>query len=184
MARAVGGTGKVPIFHDPSTSISMTGAVMCNTGVVKALWIKRMKRGPMDPADALELVPEAGIVGNADQGGFRQVTIIQEEVFHALHATLGPAVEPSMRRANVMVRGVDLRRSRGRVLRLGGCRILIRGETVPCERMDEALPGLREGLRPDWQGGCFGRVLSGGPLRVGDGAWLEEAADEGGTPPT
>ena len=150
---------------------------MSEPGEVRALWIKRSKRGPMDPAPVVELVPEAGIRGNADQGGFRQVTIIQEEVFDRLRESLDPRVDPGMRRANVLVRGVDLRHSRGKVLHVGECRILIRGETVPCERMDEALEGLREALRPEWRGGCFGRVVSGGPVRVGDEAWLSDGGE-------
>lgn len=151
---------------------------MSGTGQVAALWIKRAKLGPMDPSPAVEMVEERGIVGNANQGGFRQVTVIQEEVFQALRERFGAALDPGMRRANVMVRGVDLRHSRGKMLHLGPVRILIRGETVPCERMDEALPGLRSALEPDWRGGCFGRVIQGGPVQVGDQARLEDAPPE------
>ena len=150
---------------------------MSERGQVQALWIKRAKLGPMDPADRVEMVEEKGIVGNANQGGYRQVTIIQEEVFQALKTEVGDGVEPAMRRANVMVSGIDLEASRGKILNLGGCRIHIRGETLPCERMDEAHPGLRNALKPEWRGGCFGRVVAGGEVAVGDEAWLEEAAE-------
>lgn len=148
---------------------------MSRYGKVTGLWIKRAKLGPMDPVHWMEMVAERGIDGNADQGGFRQVTVIQEEVFEALRDELGSSVDPAMRRANVMVRGVDLRNSRGKILNVGPVRIQIRGETVPCERMDEALPGLRAALAPGWRGGCFGRVLLGGPVRVGDAVHLEDA---------
>lgn len=131
----------------------------------------------MDPREEVEMVPELGIRDNADQGGHRQVTVIQEEVFRELADTLGPRLDPAMRRANVMVRGVDLHESRGKILHLGECRILIRGETRPCERMDEALEGLRDALRPDWRGGCFGHVLVGGTVRIGDEVWLEEGGE-------
>lgn len=179
------GAGERPAQVDGLDRTAVQGAHratedwMGGAGEVRALWIKRAKLGPMDPAQAVEMVAEEGIRGNANQGGYRQVTIIQEEVFDALEEELGPRVDPAMRRANVMVRGIDLRESRGRTLHLGECRIVIRGETVPCERMDQALPGLREALRPEWRGGCFGRVVQGGAVRVGDRAWIsqEVAAD-------
>ena len=62
----------------------------------------------------------------------------------------------------------------GRVLRLGGSRVVIHGETRPCHLMDEALPGLRQALEEDWGGGAFGEVLEDGPIQVGDTAHWEE----------
>ena len=126
----------------------------------------------MDAVDAAELVAGHGIVGNADQGGRRQVTIIDESAWRAACAGVGVDVPPSRRRANVMTRGIDLERTRGRTLRLGDCTIRISGEVTPCERMEEAQPGLRAALRPHWRGGVFGEILEGGTIRVGDDAAL------------
>lgn len=144
-------------------------------GSVRALWIKRMKRGPMDPAETVELEEGRGIRGNANQGGRRQVTLIEEEVFDELKEAFDPAVDPVMRRANIMVRGIRLARTRERVLRIGEARIEIRGETRPCNLMDETLDGLQDALDPDWRGGVYGQVLTGGTVRVGDEARWEEA---------
>ena len=58
--------------------------------------------------------------------------------------------------------------ARGLVLPIATCRIALRGETNPCERMDEALDGLRATMFPDWGGGAFGEVVAGGTIRVGD----------------
>lgn len=146
-------------------------------GQLEAIWVKRSKRGPMDPATQATLVAGQGIVGNANQGGKRQVTIISGEVFDALRDELGPALDPSMRRANLMVRGITLGKARGRTLAVGGVRILVHGETSPCEVMDENLPGLRAALDPDWRGGVYGEVLDGGEIGVGDPVrWLPEDA--------
>ena len=76
-----------------------------------------------------------------------------------LRRELGEAMDPVTRRANLMVSGAPLAEGRGRVLEVGSCRILVGGETRPCERMDEALEGLREALQPDSGGGVFGVVL-------------------------
>jgi MOSC domain-containing protein YiiM len=141
-------------------------------GRIEAIWLKRAGRGPMDPVESA-LVEHDGIRDDANRGrSKRQVTIIESETFERIRAAL-PDAEPPMRRANVMVSGVRLEESRGRVLALGDVRIRIGGETLPCERMDEQCPGLRAALGTAWGGGAYGVVLAGGTLRVGDGAALE-----------
>ncbi len=139
-----------------------------------ALWTKRAHRGVMDPQPAVHCVAGRGIAGNTCRSSTRQVTIIEREKWDAMMRELGGHLDPAARRANILVHGVDLAASRGRVLRLGAVRVRIRGETRPCERMDEALPGLRTAMDPDWRGGAFGEVLDDGELRVGDVVAWEE----------
>lgn len=171
-------------FHDIGSQPFVLGSdlqtdrVMClvigqGVGRLDAIWIKRMKRGPMDPAERAELVAGKGIRGNANQRGKRQVTIIEREVWDALMQQLGAELPPSSRRANLMVSGIALAGMRGRVLRIGSCRVRIYGETKPCERMDEALPGLQQAMRPEWRGGAFGEILDDGEIHVGDRVAIE-----------
>lgn len=132
-----------------------------------AIWIKRVTRGPMDPVTTATLDTK-GLLGNADRGGRRQVTLISRERWNTVMATLGVPVAPSTRRANLMVSGVDLEKSRGRVLRVGATRLRINGETRPCWQMEEAQPGLQAALDKRWGGGAFAEVLDAGEIHVGD----------------
>ena len=143
---------------------------------LERIWIKRFKRGPMDARDRAELVSGKGLVGCANQGGFRQVTLLSAERWAQLMEGLGADIDPGARRANLFVSGVVLADSRDKILRVGACRLRIRGETRPCERMDEALEGLREALRRDWGGGAYAEVLDDGEIAVGDAVtWIDEA---------
>jgi len=148
-------------------------------GEIAAIWIKRFKGGPMDPVTTAQLVAGRGLVGNADQGRRRQITIIDEAAWQQALYDLGEPVDPRARRANVMLRGIELEKTRGRILQLGGVRIHIYGETTPCYQMDEARRGLQAALKPHWRAGVFGEVLDDGVINVGDEAWL---AEEGRTP--
>ncbi len=135
---------------------------------LEAIWIKRVRRGPMDMVQSAELVAGKGLVGNANQGGRRQVTIIERDVWLQRTAQVDRNADPSARRANLMISGLSLLKSRGKTLRIGACILEIAGETKPCERMEEAAAGLREALYADWGGGAFAMVVKGGTINVGD----------------
>ena len=140
-----------------------------------AIWIKRMKRGPMDAAERAVLVAGRGLAGNAEQGGRRQVTLLEAEGWAATITDLGAALPPSVRRANVLLRGVALANSRGRVLAVGPCRLRVFTEVPPCRKMDDAFPGLQQAMRPAWRGGVAAEVVEGGEIGVGDPvAWSDD----------
>jgi MOSC domain-containing protein YiiM len=152
-----------------SNKIYQGGIIMSQTGKLEAIWLKRMKGGPMDAKETAILQANKGIVDNANQGGKRQVTIIEKEVWELLMAQMGTDLDPAERRANLMVSGgLGLANTIGRVLQVGDCRIRIYGETRPCEAMDKALPGLREAMKSNWGGGAFGEILDDGEISVGD----------------
>lgn len=150
---------------------------MSEQGVLEAIFLKRAHRGPMDPVSQATLVAGRGLVGNADQGRRRQVTLLEREEWEQRVGTAGGgALAPAARRANLLVSGIRLAKSRGRVLLVGGCRLRVAGETKPCERMDEARPGLQAALQPDWGGGAFAEVLDDGAIATGDAVRWEDGA--------
>lgn len=151
----------------------MSAGASSSAGRLEAIWIKRAHHGPMGPVATATLVANQGIVGNADRSRRRQVTIIEHEVWNELMKRLGAHLDPSTRRANLMLNGLRLAETRDRILAIGPSRIRILGEVKPCERMEEALPGLEAAMYDDWRGGAFGEVVEGGEIRVGDEArWL------------
>ena len=137
-------------------------------GKLEGIWVKRAHRGPMDARESATLIEGKGVDGSVGRSSRRQVTIIEREVWDALMRETGSQAPPSTRRANLMISGVALADTRKRILHIGSTRLEIAGETKPCERMEEAVPGLREAMYPDWRGGAFAKVLTGGPIRVGD----------------
>jgi MOSC domain-containing protein YiiM len=139
-----------------------------STGRLEAIWIKRAKRGSMDSRTRVRTVAGQGLEGNADQKPHRQVTLLSADQWDEVRRELGADLGPELRRANLLVRGVDLRQSRGKTLRIGGCRIVIHGETRPCRLLDDALPGLQKALDPEWRGGAYGEVLDDAEIAVGD----------------
>jgi MOSC domain-containing protein YiiM len=143
---------------------------------LRAIYVKRFKTGPMDPRDAATLVTGKGIAGNANQGGRRQVVLLTEEGWREATAELGADLDPATRRGNLLLSGVDLENTRGRLLRIGPALLRIWTECTPCYQMDQARPGLQRALRPHWRAGACAQVIAGGEIRVGDEAvWEEEA---------
>jgi len=141
-----------------------------------AIFVKRAHGGRMDARLAGVLEPGRGLVGNADRGGRRQVTLLSEQRWRELMAEVGASLGPEVRRANLIISSIELQNTRGRVLRVGPCRLRIGGETRPCEQMEEAAAGLQQAMQRNWGGGVFAEVLDGGPIAVGDPvSWEAEA---------
>jgi len=146
------------------------------SGRLEAIWSKRAHRGVMDPLEMVELIAGKGVAGSVGRSTRRQVTVIEREVWDRVQRELGASIAPAARRANLMISGVTLAETRGQLLRIGETVIKIGGHTTPCERMDEAHPGLQGALRAHWGGGAFAQVIVGGTIRVGDAVHWEQMA--------
>lgn len=146
----------------------------------------------------LEL-PRAAVTGRggvADdfrgRPGRRQVTVLSLEDWQAACAQAGrPELPWTTRRANLLVTGIDLAAANqaaaasaeGCVLRVGAIELEVTGETAPCDRMEEACPGLRAALAVGGRGGVTCRVRRGGELAAGDPARQEPARAAAGAAP-
>jgi MOSC domain-containing protein YiiM len=140
-------------------------------GTLVGIFIKRAHTGPMDAVSSAVL-DEKGLVGNANRGGFRAVTLVSRERWDELMQEVGATLGPQTRRANLVLSGIDLENSRGKMLRIGGCRLRIGGETRPCELMEEAAAGLQKAMRVHWGGGAYATVTGSGAIAIGDeAAW-------------
>jgi MOSC domain-containing protein YiiM len=137
-------------------------------GRLVKVYIKRWHGGPMDSQTTATLETGRGIVGNADRGGRRQVTLLSEERWAELMRQVGASLGAEARRANLVLAGISLENTRGRMLIVGRCRLRIGGETRPCEQMEEAAKGLQAAMRENWGGGAFAEVIDGGTVTVGD----------------
>ena len=144
--------------------------------ILEGIWLKRAHRGPMDRVTSAILDAGRGLRGSANYNSRRQVTIVSVQRWAELMTELGAAVDPAARRANLLISGINLENSRGRPLALGRCLLRIGGETRPCERMEEALPGLRAAMEARWGGGAWAEVVRGGEIAVGDPVTWETAA--------
>ncbi len=133
------------------------------------IWLKPVKGEPLQEVERASVRSNHGLVGNAERGGRRQVTVLSAEDWEAANAQAGSELDPSARRANILVTDLgDLVESTGQVLKVGGARIQVTGETRPCSLMDAAHQGLRAAMEVSWRGGVHGIVLNDADLAVGD----------------
>ena len=145
-------------------------------GSVLGIARRQVKRGPMLALQQVEISTAAGVTGDTrGRPGPRQVTVLAASAWVEACANAATDLPWLVRRANLLIEGLDLRLSTGAILHLGdGIQLLVTGELEPCQRMDEAAPGLRLALIDDWRGGVTCRVQRGGTLTVGDPARLQK----------
>ena len=119
---------------------------------------------------------EQGVTGDTrGRPGPRQVTVMSAESWRDACSDLEMQLDWTTRRANLLIDGIDLRESEGKVLHIGAdVELLITGELDPCGRMDEACPGLRKALIPHWRGGVMCRVLVAGDVGLGNAVELRD----------
>lgn len=141
---------------------------------------------PMQLADSIDISVASGVAGDHKGAKFkrRAVTILAREDWEAALEDLATTGAPTgdlpwtARRANLLVEGVRLPRAIGATLRVGKALLEMTYPTTPCARMDDARPGLRKALHPEWRGGVTCLVLEGGHIALGDGVEIVHSPPE------
>ncbi|MEQ8390262.1 MAG: MOSC domain-containing protein [Thalassospira sp.] len=143
---------------------------MTETAELIGIARKAKSHAPMETLDQIEVTTQLGIDGDY-RGKLRrrQVTILSREGWQAACKEINqPDLDWTTRRANLFVRGIALPRTKGSKIAIGSVIFEITGETDPCHRMDEAAPGLKNAMTPDWRGGVTCRVIQDGVICCGD----------------
>lgn len=126
-------------------------------------------KAPMTELALARITTDCGVGGDArGKPGRRQVTVMTRRAWEAARAQVdAPELHWTVRRANLLVDGIELHGKMGYDLRVGDAVLTITGETRPCKRMNSGYPGLMGALEPDWRGGVTCRVIRSGDISVG-----------------
>ena len=146
-------------------------------GEVLAIFVFPEQRAPATPLSEVEAVAGQGLAGDHPRNPHRAVTMLSQQSWEEASAPFAGELPPETRRANLLIGG-DLAGTVGRRLRVGEAELLVRGETTPCDRMNEARAGLRKMLSVRMRGGVFGPVVKGGLIRVGDRVTASDSSAE------
>ncbi len=131
--------------------------------------IREKKRAEMQLLQSAEVSLERGIANDfRGKPGKRQVTVLTHEGWQTACAEAAVELPWRERRANLLIAGLDLEGRAGAVIKIGSVKLLITRETDPCQRMEEAQPGLTAAMAKQWRGGVCCQVLESGQIAVGD----------------
>lgn len=136
------------------------------SGLVQEILIYPQKRLPGVPVPSVDVVGGKGLLGDHKRSPRRQVTLLSLEMWQRACAELGVDLAPSVRRANLVLTGVEL--SLGTWVEIGDVRLRVTEETKPCWRMNAACPGLKKALEPELRAGVIALVEVGGLVRLSD----------------
>jgi MOSC domain-containing protein YiiM len=139
-------------------------------GSVTYMAIRPARRAPVIRVEKVLAVKDGGLEGDRynNNGGVRQVTLIQDEHLKSVASYLGVAeVNPDFLRRNIVVSGLNLLALKGKTFRIGDAILEYSGECHPCSRMEENLGvGGYNAMRG--HGGITAKVVLGGMIQLGD----------------
>ena len=145
-------------------------ATMPQTGTVRWIGIRPVKRQPLTCVPSVTADREQGLVGDYFGGAQakRQVTLIQQEHIQAVASILEKdEIDPLLLRRNIVVSGINLQALKDNQFEIGDAIFMATGNCPPCSRMEENLgPGGYNAMRS--HGGITAYVVRSGEIKVGD----------------
>ena len=146
-------------------------------GTIESIAVRSRKNGPMEELPQAEAHAGGGIEGDRPAAPDRSITLLSADQWKQVMQELDRDLPWHVRRANILVSGPGLERLIGHEIQLGSVRVAVKGETEPCELMEQLCPGLRAALTPECRGGVLGRITQSGTMVIGDEIVLLEEAD-------
>ena len=146
------------------------------TGTVEGIAYRPTDGSTMQLLDECEVLAGRGLTLENRRAGKREITLLSMERWADACRELGAEVPWTFRRANLLIRGIDLAAQIGKTLTIGSVRVLVHGETRPCGIMDAQHSGLKTALVPQVRGGVHAEVLTGGAVRKGDRVTIDPTA--------
>jgi len=140
---------------------------MSESGELTGIALRSKSRAPMQECLIADATADSGIAGDFRGKGKRPVTLMSEELWADVEAELGVPLRWTLRRSNLLIRGLDFSALNGCTLQLGSAHLIVRGTTPPCQRMDEQVPGLTKALGSG-RAGLWATVTRPGTIQVGD----------------
>ena len=132
---------------------------------------REKSRDPMEILREATISADRGLDGDCKGARFpqRQLTIMAIEDWQAALALIGsPKLDWTVRRANLLVKGMNLPRGKGSQIQIGEVIVEVTGQTSPCQKMEYAQPGLLKALSGNWRGGVTTKVIQSGLIQLGD----------------
>lgn len=156
----------------PDRSIDQISDDAIEIGRVVAIYVYPVQREPSRSLQEVRAVAGQGLSGDHKRNPHRAVTLLSLQDWHEVTAELRSDLPPATRRANLLVHTSDSSTEFAKIvgmrLHIGEAKLLVRGETTPCKRMNEACTGLEHALSSGMRGGVFGPVVNSGLIRVDD----------------
>ena len=135
-------------------------------GRITWIGLRPARRSDMQAVDRAQAAL-SGLAGDHARAGRRAVTLIQAEHLPVIAVLAGLSeVPPETLRRNLVVSGLNLSATRGRILAIGDARLRVTGPCAPCSRMEHALgPGGYNAMRG--HGGWCAEILASGDIETG-----------------